>query len=72
MTFHENCLLAENIIPYFCRKLGKMSQNLSSAALVMDALRVKEVPHLGFSIEDLAILKEAKLFRNTSSFYLSR
>ena len=30
-----------NIIPYFCRKLGKMSQNLSSAAIVIVALRVK-------------------------------
>ena len=30
-----------NIIPYFCRKLGKMSQNLSSAAVLIGALRVK-------------------------------
>ena len=30
-----------NIIPYFCRKLGKMSQNLSSAAVMIGALRVK-------------------------------
>ena len=29
-----------NIIPYFCRKLGKVSQNLSSAAVVIGALRV--------------------------------
>ena len=29
-----------NIIPYFCRKLRKMSQNLSSAAVVIGALRV--------------------------------
>ena len=27
-------------VPYFCRKLGKMSQNLSSAAVVVGALRV--------------------------------
>ena len=27
--------------PYFCRKLGKMWQNLSSAAVVIGALRVK-------------------------------
>ena len=26
-----------NIIPYFCRKFGKMSQNLSSAAVVIGA-----------------------------------
>ena len=30
-----------NIIPYFCRKLEKLSQNLSSAAVVIGALRVK-------------------------------
>ena len=29
-----------NIIPYSCRKLGKMSQNLSPAAVVIGALRV--------------------------------
>ena len=53
MMFHENCLLADdsllherrfscNIIPYFCRKLGKMAQNLSSAAVVFGALRVRQ------------------------------
>ena len=46
MLFHENRLLADDShvisynVPYFCRKLGKMSQNLSSAAVVIDALRV--------------------------------
>ena len=30
-----------NIIRYFCRKLGKMSQNLSPAAVVIGALRAK-------------------------------
>ena len=45
MTMHENRLLADdsheisNFI--FLRKLGKMSQNLSSAAVVIGALRVK-------------------------------
>ena len=50
MIFHENHLLAdyshapaddshENIVPYFCRKLGKMLQNLLSAAVVIGALR---------------------------------
>ena len=29
------------MIPYFCRKLEKMSQNLSSATVVIGALRVK-------------------------------
>ena len=28
-------------MPYFCLKLGKMSQNLLSAAVVIGALRVK-------------------------------
>ena len=48
MIFHENRLRADdshrrrfscNIIPYFCRKLEKMSQNLSSAAVVIGDLR---------------------------------
>ena len=30
-------------MPYFFRKLGKMLQNLSSAAVVIDALRVKYI-----------------------------
>ena len=30
------------MIPYFCRKLGKVSQNLSSAAVVISALRVNK------------------------------
>ena len=30
-----------NIIPYFFQKLGKILQNLSSAAVVIGALRVK-------------------------------
>ena len=29
-----------NVIPYFFQKLGKMSQNLVSAAVVIGALRV--------------------------------
>ena len=45
MIFHENRLLADDFheISYlsFCRKLGKMSQNLSSAAAVIGALMVK-------------------------------
>ena len=40
--------LSCNIIPYFCQKLGKMSQNVSSAAVVIGALRVKIV--LAFKI----------------------
>ena len=45
MIFHENRLLADDsheISFLFCGgKLGKMSQNLSSAAVVIGALRVK-------------------------------
>ena len=43
MTFHENRLLADDsheISYLFFHKLGKMSQNLSSAAVVIGALRV--------------------------------
>ena len=46
MIFHENCLLADNsheIAYFFSQKLGKMSENLSSAAVVIGALRVKNV-----------------------------
>ena len=44
MIFHENRLLADDslVISYFIfSKLGKMLQNLSSAAVVIGALRVK-------------------------------
>ena len=47
MVFHENRLLRIQqtiLMKYhtsFCRKLGKMLQNFSSAAVVIDALRVK-------------------------------
>ena len=44
MIFHENCLLADNSLEIsyliFFRKLGKMSKNLSSAAVVIGPLRV--------------------------------
>ena len=45
MIFHENCLLADDshVISYiiFVEILGKMAQNLSSAAVVIGHLRVK-------------------------------
>ena len=44
MIFHENCLLVDNSdeISYLSfRKLRKMSQNLSSVAVVIGALGVK-------------------------------
>ena len=41
MILHEDHLLAEDTyVTYFCLKLGKMSQHLSSVAVVIDALRV--------------------------------
>ena len=46
MIFHEDCLLVDN--PHemsyliFFLKLGKMSENLLSAAVVIGALRVAE------------------------------
>ena len=43
MIFHESRLLADDSHEtsyLFFRKLGKMSQNVSSAAVVIDALRV--------------------------------
>ena len=45
MIFHENCLLADDsheisYLIYF-RKLGNILQNLSFAAVVIGALRVK-------------------------------
>ena len=47
MIFHENHLLAEDSheISYlfFFRKFEKMSQNLSSAAVVLGALRVNNM-----------------------------
>ena len=49
MIFDENCLLADNSheISYliFFRKLRKRLQNLSSAAVVIGALRVKNKKH---------------------------
>ena len=44
MIFHENLLLAEDshVISYlFLLKLGKMSQNVSSAAVVIGVLGAK-------------------------------
>ena len=46
MIFHENRLLADDSLEIsylFCRELGKMFQNLSSAAVVIGALRVNSI-----------------------------
>ena len=56
MVFHENRLLADDcheICPVFFLKLGKMSQNLPSAAVVIGALRVKWFYTLILSKESL-------------------
>ena len=61
MIFHENRLLADisHVISYlFCRKLGKMSQNLSSAAVVIGALRVKLRPAFVLSLTRIHSRKE--------------
>ena len=53
MIFHENGLQADDSheIPYLIfRKLRKMLQNLSSAAVVIGALRVKYLKILYFGI----------------------
>ena len=46
MIFHENRLLAEDShilsVLYFFRKWRKVLQNVSSAAVVIGAIRVKE------------------------------
>ena len=45
MIFHDSSAGRQfscNIIPYFFPKLEKMSQNLSSAAVVIGALRVNK------------------------------
>ena len=47
MIFHENSLLADDSheishLILFFKKQGKISQNLSSAAVVIGALRVKK------------------------------
>ena len=45
MIFHENRLLADDSheISYLFSKIRKMSENLSSAAVVIGALRVKRI-----------------------------
>ena len=47
MIFHENRLLADDshVISYliFVEKLGKMTQNLLSAAVVIGALRINSL-----------------------------
>ena len=51
-----------NIIPYFCRKLGKILQNLSSAAVVIGALKVKNVQHCIVFVQDYMLLVPANQY----------
>ena len=56
MVFHENRLLVDDshvISCLFRRKLGKMSQNLAFAAVVIGALRV-----LSYVFRSLFVLQE--------------
>ena len=53
MIFHENCLLADNshVISYLIfLKIRKILPNLSSAAVMIGALRVKEYFYCLYSI----------------------
>ena len=64
MIFHKNCLLADNSyeISYLISsaKLGKMLQNLSSAAVVIGALRVKAIDHKGRQVFPLKQTSQGK------------
>ena len=59
MIFHENRLLAddshEKSYLIFFRKLGKMSRNLSSAAVVIGELRVKPWFHRAWDCDMTAL-----------------
>ena len=54
MIFHENRLLADHsheiLHLIFVEKLGKLSQNLSSAAVVIGALRVNSNSIMDFTL----------------------
>ena len=66
MIFHDNGLLEDNSheISYLIfSKIGKMSQNLSSAAVVIGALRVK---YHSLNSDDLFVARKDNLI--TESF----
>ena len=54
-------------MPYFCRKLGKMSQNLSSSTVVIGALRVRLID---FSQNDRRLKKYSHTIYVISSDHL--
>ena len=68
MIFHENCLLADNSheisYPIFFQKLGNMSENVSSAAVVTGALRINSVHIMHVSIHVYRISLKAFAFIN--------
>ena len=65
MIFHENRLLADDSHEISCltffRKLGKMSQNVSSAAVVISTLRVKSCYSYVSYVKDLYRLEQCIL-----------
>ena len=73
MIFHENHLLADDSheISYFFffRKLGKISQNLSSAAVVIGVLRVNCTKHSRqqFSTNKIILLTFSKMNHDLST-----
>ena len=68
MIFHENRLLADDshVISY---QLGKMSQNVSSAAVVIGTLRVR-LFHCPFSIMTLAVGVKLNINKTTTHSYV--
>ena len=68
MIFHENRLLAgnshEKAYLIFFRKLGKMSQNLSSAAVVIGTFRVNRLCVCRYSMNVRASYLEKPKKRN--------
>ena len=60
MIFHENRLLADDshLISYlFCRKLGKVSQNVASAAVEIGALRANIPSHTTDRVRNESVLE---------------
>ena len=74
MIFHENRLLADDSheISYliFFRKLKKMSQKLSSAAVVMTLYGLMTV--FVFSVKDVNLEKDTPLYRHRKSRHIVR
>ena len=74
MIFHENCLLADNsheiwyLISF--KNLGNMSQNLSSAAVMICALRVNFEKHMTTKHEKLPSMQRDKSLLYTYKLYI--